>query len=314
MMQPNRDELLSVGDGHSIHMLEYGNPQGTPIVVIHGGPGDAIKAKHFTGYDQNTYRLIGFDQRGCGQSAPLGSIEHNTTQDTVADMERLREHLGIDTWFVSGGSWGSTVALVYAEAHPNRVRGLLVRSVFLTRTRDVAWAFTKQDGVNRIFPDVWDRRSQFLQKYSADSENAASRLLQEMAEHPDHAQEIAAGVMNWEGNLMTAFTDMQYVEPADVDEANIASVKIFLHYEANHYFLPDDEIMNNVEKIAHIPTLIVHGRYDVLCPVEQAYVLSKKLRDVELVILPTSGHRLTADGEVAKRLAIQGFLARNCHA
>jgi proline iminopeptidase len=310
-MKPLADAYLPEHDGHQIHYLEYGNPEGVPVVVIHGGPGDSIKSKHLTGYNLNKYRIIGFDQRGCGKSLPLGSIEKNTTQDIVADMERLREHLGIDTWFVSGGSWGSTVALVYAETHPDKVRGLLVRSVFLTRARDEDWAFAKKDGVSRLFPDVWDRRQEFMREFGVGTEHATAVLLKTMENHPEKAAAIAAGVMNWEGNLMSAFADTQYIEPGDVDEAAIASVKIFLHYEANNYWLSENQIMAQVDKIAHIPTLIVHGRYDVLCPVEQAYTLSKQLKEVELVILPMSNHRLTADGEIAKRLAIQGFLAKH---
>ena len=301
-------------DGHQIYYEQYGNENGPTIVVFHGGPGDKSKPRHIGGYELDKYRVIIFDQRGCGKSTPSGDIENNTTQDILEDTERLRATLKVNTWFVAGGSWGSTAALAYAEAYPDRVRGLLLSSIFLARKRDEEWSFTKQGEIGRIFPDVWEHRVEFLEKYGAKPTDAAKLLLSKLeSSKPEVAAEIAAGVMDWEGNLMDAQSDVKITESGDVTEENIASVKIFLHYESNAFFLNENQLLNNVEKIKNIPTVIVHGRYDLLCPVEQTWELQKHLDKVDVVILPTSNHRLTAEGRIAKNLAYNYFLSKHSH-
>jgi len=287
---------------HQVYYERYGNKNGKTIIVCHGGPGDKSKPKHISNYDLTKYHVITFDQRGCGQSLPLGEIKNNTLSDLVSDMERLRNLLKIETWYVAEGSWGSTVALAYAESYPEKVRGLLLSSIFLARQKDEDWSFSKDGGITRIFPDLTEKRPNIT----------AKELLNKLESgNEETIKEIVAGVMNWEGNLMTSQSDLQFIDKEDVDDENIASVKVFLSYEANNYFLEQDQIIKNAGKIKNIPTIIVHGRYDLLCPMDNAWELHKNLPNSELVILPSSNHRLTADGEIAKKYAFNNFLNKN---
>ncbi len=308
--KPFATDFLPELDGHLVHYEQYGNVQGEAIITTHGGPGDRVKSRHIGNYDLDKYHVIAFDQRGCGQSLPPGKTEDNSLQATISDMERLRKHLKIDRWYVAGGSWGSTVALAYAEANPDHVKGLLLYSIFLGRTSDEEWAFSHDDGITHVFPDVAEVRRKFLSKFNATPDNAAKQLLNIIQTQPKLSNEIAAGVINWEGNLMSAQSDVNYLEVEDVSEENIASVTIFLHYEANNFFLTSNQLLDNLSKIKTIPTVIIHGRYDLLCPLEGAWQLKKNMSNVELIILPTSNHRLTAEGELARKLAIANFLLK----
>lgn len=307
--KPFSTAYLPEQDGHQVYFAQYGNVSGDPILVCHGGPGGKSKPKNISSYDLSRYHVITFDQRGCGQSLPLGKIEHNTTQTSIQDMERLRQTLQIKQWYVDGGSWGSTLALVYAETFPSAVSGLLLRSIFLAREQDEAWAFSQDTGIVKVFPDLWEKRLQFLNQYQTAPASAAKELLAQLdSAKPDAVNEIVAGVMNWEGNLLSAQTDLTFTDPADVTPENIASVRVFLHYEAHDFFLKPNQIVKNLITIKHLPVIIVHGRYDLLCPADQAWELSKHLTKAEVIILPTSNHRLTADGEVAKKYAFNYFL------
>lgn len=308
--KPLNTGYLSELDGHRVYFAQYGNVSGPAIIVCHGGPGDKSKPKHVSGYDLSKYHVIIFDQRGCGGSTPLGEVGHNTTQELVSDMERIRNKLKINKWFVAGGSWGSTLALLYAETHPETVKGLLLSSIFLARLRDEKWAFSQANGIDRIFPDLWDGREKLLQKYETNATDAPKLLLAKI-EAGEEVNEIVAGVMNWEGNLMTSQSDLSFTDPADVNEENIASVKVFLSYEANKFYIEDDQILNNISNIKNIPTIIVHGRYDLLCPVEQAWEVKNNLTNVETIILPSSNHRFTAEGLLARKFAINYFLYRH---
>ncbi len=301
-------------DGHQVYYEQYGKVEGPAIVVLHGGPGSKTKPRHMQSYDLTRFHVITFHQRGCGNSLPQGEIKANTTPDLVSDMERLRKQLDISKWFVAGGSWGSTLALAYAEAHPDMVLGLLLSSIFLGRKQDVAWSFTEPGGIDKIFTDLWEHRNQFLHKWSATAADAATILLNKiLTSDEDTVREIVAGVMNWEGNLMSSQFDISFTSPIDVKIENINEVKIFLHYESNNSFLSENQLLNNIEKIKHIPAIIVHGRYDLLCTLDQMWELSKSLPQSESVILPSSNHRLTADGDVARKYAYQYFLAKHSH-
>jgi proline iminopeptidase len=309
--QPFNADYLPEQEGHKVYFAEFGSATGPAIIVCHGGPGEKSKPKHVSRYDLNKYHLITFDQRGCGQSSPLGKIEHNTTKDLVADMERLRLQLKIEKWFVAGGSWGSTLALVYAEAHPQHVLGLLLSSIFLGRRQDVDWSYTKAGGVDKIFTDLWQSRNDFLSKYGANYTNAAKTLLEKLKSVDSSVtSEIVAGVMNWDGNLMSSQADLTYIEPGDVTEENIASVKIFLHYDSSDSFLTENQLLGDISKIKNLPTIIVHGRYDLLCSFDQAWELHNKLNNSEIVVLPSSNHKFTADGEIAKNMAFKYFLSQ----
>lgn len=310
--KPFKTGYLPEKDGHQVYFAQYGNSDGIPIVVCHGGPGSKSKSKHINRYDLDKYHVITFDQRGCGQSLPSGETKFNTTPDLIADMERLRTTLKIDKWFVTGGSWGSTLALAYTEAHSSHVLGLLLSSVFLGRRQDLDWSFTAEGGINKIFVDLWQERNHFLAQHSANYQNSAKVILDKITTStPPIISKLVADVMNWEGNLMSAQSDLSFTDPQDVTEENITAVKILLHYHSHDLFMQENQLLKNIKKIENTPAIIVHGRYDVLCPFDQAWELHHHLKRSELVVLPTSNHRLTADGEVAKNMAFKYFLSRH---
>lgn len=307
--KPFNTGYLQEKNGHKVYYAQYGNPKGEAIVILHGGPGSKSKSKYVKPYDLEKYQVITFDQRGCGESLPAGETQNNTLEDLLSDIERLRLELKVKKWFVVGGSWGATLALAYAEAHPEKVRGLLLSSIFLARPRDVEWAFTQDNGIERLFPDLWEKRMEFLKKHKTNPADAAKVLLKKIqSSSPDTIKDVVAGVSNWEGNLMNAQEDLSFTDPEDVGDDDIAGVRIFLHYEANDFFLNPDQLLKGLSKIKSIPTIIVHGRYDVLCPLEQTWEVQKKLSNVETIILPTSNHRLTAEGEIVKKFAFNKFL------
>ncbi|MBI2175624.1 MAG: prolyl aminopeptidase [Parcubacteria group bacterium] len=306
---PFHEDFLPEKDGHRVYFAQYGNPKGEAIVSLHGGPGSKSKPKHVARYDLTRFQAITIDQRGCGKSEPLGELRENTTQKLIEDIERLRTYLGVEQWFVSGGSWGATLALIYAEAHPERVRGLLLGGIFLAFRDDEEWAFSKSGGVERLFPDVWEKRMEFLRKFRATPENAAEVLLGKMLSGGETAaKEIAAGVHNWEANLFSPANEMTYLTAEDIDEEKIASAKIFLHFEANNYFLEKEQILRDIGRIRSIPTVIVHGRYDVLCPLKNVWMLKKNLQNVNMFILPSSGHGFSAEGDMVREIVFNNAL------
>lgn len=311
--KPFNTGYLPKEGGHKVYFAQYGNPKGETLVTLHGGPGSKSKPEHAQSYDLTKYRVITFDQRGCGKSLPVGEVKNNTLQDLIADIERLRLKLKIEKWFVAGGSWGATLALAYAEKYPEKVKGLLLSSIFLARPRDVQWAFTKEGGIERLFPDLWEKRMEFLKKFKATPANSAKVLLAKIqsSSSEEKVKEIVAGACNWEGNLMNAQEDLSFMEPEDVSESDIAGVKVYLHYEANGFFLKSNQLLAGLGKIRSIPTVILHGRYDVLCPVEQSWEVQKGLSNVETIILPTSNHKLTAEGKTARKLAFDRFLGKH---
>jgi proline iminopeptidase len=287
----------------------HGNENGTPILAFHGGPGSRSRPEYAKRYDLSAYKVILFDQRGCGKSTPLGSLEHNTTEDILVDAERIREALGVDAWFVSGASWGATLSLLYAIKHTDRVRGLLIASVFIADHDSMRWSMTDPHGVARLMPDVWAKRMQFFDRFDIRVETQNEDLLKAF-EGTDLStqQELAAGIQNWEGNLFSIQSDTAYRDASAMTDIDIAGAKIFVYYESNHEFLPDRYILDNVSKIASIPCVIVHGRYDIICTIDKAYELSQQMRDCELIIAPASGHKLTPEGFTIQWLAYREFL------
>ncbi len=301
--------FLAKEDGHSVSFSQYGNPNGKTIISLHGGPGSKSRAKHVKNFDLEIYHVITFDQRGCGKSTPAGKIENNTTEKLVADMERLREHLGIESWFVTGGSWGSTLALAYAESFPTRIKGLLLCAIFLADKIAIEWSFTKPDGVAVLFPDVWKEREEKLTAYGADLSNSSKVLLEKLQTMDmDEQKKIVAAVLNWEGNLMTSSSDVSYATAVDVKDEDIASVKIFLHYESNSFFLKENQLLRDIPQIKDIPMVIVHGRHDILCPFKGAFDLHMAHSKSKLISLPESNHKFSADGEVARKYIFESFL------
>ncbi len=304
-----KEYLLEEDQGHTVYFAEYGNQNGKPILAFHGGPGSKSRPAHAERYDLSKYRVILFDQRGCGKSTPLGEIENNTTEDLLKDTERIREKLGIDTWFLSGGSWGSTLSLLYAIKYPDRVKGLLLSSIFLADHDSVKWATEDAKGVARLMPDVWAKRMEFFKKFNIKLETQNADILRALATaSPEEQKEIAAGAQNWEGNLFTTQAPISYKNPEDMTEADIGATKIFAYYEMNQEFIPDNYILEHIADIQQCPAVIVHGRYDILCPLEKAAALKEKMRDCELVIAHSSGHKLTPEGEMIQKMAYDRFL------
>lgn len=303
---------LEEDQGHIVSFTEYGNPSGIPVLGFHGGPGSKSRPQHAERYDLKKYRVILFDQRGCGKSTPLGKLENNTTQDILNDTEKIREKLGIDKWFVSGGSWGSTLSLLYAIEYPERVKGILISAVFLADHDSIAWSMEDPKGTARLMPDVWERRMAFFKKFNINLPTLNADILKAFENAtPEQQKEITAEVQNWEGNLFSVQAPIGSKNPEDVTDAEIAAAKIFCYYEMNHEFIPDNYILDSIEKISHIPTVIVHGRYDILCPLEKAYELKNAIKDCELVIATSSGHKLTAEGETIQKMAYDRFLERH---
>ncbi len=287
-LEPFDTGRLRVDDIHQLYYEQSGNPTGKPAVFVHGGPGGGTNPSYRQFWDPAVYRIVLFDQRGCGQSTPHADLRNNTTWDLVADMEKLREHLGIEQWQVFGGSWGSTLALAYGETHPGRVTELVLRGIFMLRKKEIHWYY--QDGASRIFPDAWegflapipeDERDDLLHAYHRrlTSDDSAVRL------------EAAKAWSIWEGSTSTLAVDPKLVEKtADAHFAE-AFARIECHYFVNGgFFDREDQLLANVDAIRHIPGVIVQGRYDVVCPAGSAWELSKAWPEATLKIVPDAGH------------------------
>jgi proline iminopeptidase len=282
-----RSGFLEVGSGHRVYYEESGNPEGQCAVFVHGGPGGGTQPDYRRFFDPAHYRIVLFDQRGCGRSTPHASLEANTTWDLVADMERIRTELAIDTWLVFGGSWGSTLALAYAESHPERVTHLVLRGIFLLRKWEIDWFYQK--GADAIFPDRWEgylapipesERGDLLGAYHRrlTSSDKAVQL------------EAARAWSVWEGSTSKLYVDPNLVDHYGSDEFALAFARIECHYFMNGGFMEDGQLLRDIDRIRHIPTVIVQGRYDVVCPMRSAWDLHRAFPEARLHISPASGH------------------------
>ncbi|RRD95022.1 prolyl aminopeptidase [Clostridiales bacterium COT073_COT-073] len=288
-IEPFASGYLPVSDIHQIYYEEVGNPNGKPILFLHGGPGGQIKTYHRRYFDPQHYHIILFDQRGAGKSKPYAELKENTTQDLVADIEKLREYVGVDKWHVFGGSWGSTLALVYAIMHPDRVTGLLLRGIFLGRQEDIDWSFQK--GVDAFYPEEYQAYLAPLSEEDRKNHNVVAGYYQLLtSENKDIREKAAKAWSLWEGSLITLLPDKQVLSEFAEPELAVALARLECHYFINQMFLPENYILNNTDKIADIPAIIVHGRYDMDCRLSSAYQLHQKLPKSELRIIEASGH------------------------
>ena len=306
-----REKLLPVGDGHSIYYAEYGNALGPAVLVIHGGPGAYSKSYYPNRFDTEKYRVIIFDQRGCGKSEYQDSLRENTTQHAIEDMEAIRVDAGIDQWYLNGGSWGSTLAILYAQKYPERTKGLLISGVWLARDFDNQWAMHSEGGVAQMMPDLWQHKIDFYKKHNTTPAQGAVVLSDILAREETTLslqREIAADFLTWESNLFSPSQKVSVLDPEDMTESKIQYTKVFLHFEKNNFFLSDNQILENTEIIKDIPTIMVSGRYDVLTPLSQAYLLNKKLNNSKLVITTSSGHAMNAEAYDLLYLAFDTFL------
>jgi proline iminopeptidase len=295
-IQPYRDGFLPVSGGHSIYFEECGNPKGKPVLMVHGGPGGGANAVMRRYHDPNRYRIILFDQRGCGRSKPYASLEDNTTQHLITDMEALRRHLVIERWQLCGGSWGSTLSLAYAQSHPDRVTELILRGIFLLRRAEIEWFY--QEGCSWIFPEAFeDYLAPIPPEERGDMIAAYYRLLT----GPDSKEQrrAARAWSAWEGTTLSLKMDPERVRRFSEDHYAVAFARIEAHYFVNRGFLETDgQLLRDADKIRHIPGVIVHGRYDVITPVKNAWDLKKAWPEVDLRIVPNAGHAMTEDGIV----------------
>ncbi len=286
-IEPYNTGHLQVSDLHSIYFEESGNPQGQPAIFVHGGPGGGTEGKHRQYFDPTHYRIILFDQRGCGKSTPHAELRENTTWDLVNDMERIREHLKIDRWLIFGGSWGSTLSIAYAEAHPERVTHLVLRGIFLLRKWEIDWLY--QRGADAIFPDKWEDYIKPIPQEERDDILTAyhKRLIA-----TDRAVQLEAAIAwsSWEGSTSKLYIDPYMVSHYTEGDFAIAFARIENHYFVNHGFMEEGQLLRDVNRIRHIPTVIVQGRYDVVCPMRSAWDLHRAFPEAELIISPASGH------------------------
>lgn len=298
-IEPFATGHLEVGDGHEIYYEQSGNPEGKPAVYLHGGPGAGSDPRARRFYDPAAYRIVQFDQRGCGKSRPAASLENNTTWHLIADMERLREHLGLERWQVNGGSWGSTLALLYSQSHPERVTELIVRGIFLVSDRENAWAF--QDGANRIFPEAWAAFRDLIP--AGERHDMVGAYYRRLTSDDAELQRRAAKAWAvWEASACCLIPNAEYIAKSGKDKYAVAIARLECHYIINGAFLEDEgQILRQMPRIRHLPGTIVQGRYDMVCPMESAWALHEAWPEAELRIVPDAGHIAYEPG-IAKEL------------
>ena len=300
-IEPYRQGRLKVGGGHEIYFEECGNAAGTPVLIVHGGPGGGCNATMRRYHDPARYRIVLFDQRGCGRSVPYASLDHNTTWHLVEDMERLRQHLGIARWQLLGGSWGSTLALTYAQTHAAHVSSLILRGIFLLRRRELEWFY--QEGCSWLFPEAFEDYQRLIPPAERGDMIAAyfRRLMGE-----DRALQIEAAKAwsIWEGTTLSLLQDAERVRLFGAESYALAFARIECHYFVNRgFFERDDHLIANAQRIRDIPGVIVHGRYDVVTPARNALDLHRAWPRAEFRIVPDAGHAMTEPGIIHEIIA-----------
>ena len=277
---------LSVDGGHSVYYEESGNRKGIPVVYLHGGPGSGSNEKHRRYFAPDKYRIIIFDQRGCNRSIPRGETRNNTTRDLIEDMESLRMELGIDKWLVYGGSWGAALGLLYAQEHPDRVRGMILRGTFLARQEDLDWFI--RHGDNRIFPDAWEEFIALIPENERDDlVEAYHRRVH--GNDPELQYQAARAWSRWSGTIVSYLLTETSPEPAN-EEQVLHEVLIETHYARHRYFIDDNQILDNVHKLPAVPIDIIHGRRDLTCTLSASWELHKALPDSRLHVVREGGH------------------------
>ncbi len=272
-IEPYRTHRLAVGDIHTLYIEECGNPDGLPVVFLHGGPGAGISSYHRRFFDPKRYRIVLFDQRGAGKSTPHAELRDNTTPHLVADIEAIREHLGISHWVVFGGSWGSTLALAYAQAHPEPVLALVLRGIFLGRPGELRWFNELDGGAAWIFPERWHR---YLEHIPVEERDNMVEAYWRRLDSNDEAVRLAAAQAWgwWEGGSTTLLHDPDEAGMFEKPQAAISVARAEAHYFRHRVFLQPDQLLRDVDRIRSIPATIVQGRYDIICPMKSAYDLA----------------------------------------
>ena len=293
-IEPYRQSTLSVSPLHELYYEEAGNPAGKPVVFLHGGPGGGIIPAYRQFFDPARWRIVLFDQRGCGKSTPHAELTDNTTWDLVGDIEKLRLHLSISHWTVFGGSWGSTLALAYAQAYPERCDRLILRGIFTLRPKEIRWFY--QSGASYIFPDAWEG---YLAPIPEDERGDLVRAYYQRLTSPDlQTRQTAARAWSvWEASTSKLVSDAGLIERFGAGSFADAFARIECHYFINGGFLKsENQLLENIDRIRHIPAVIVQGRYDVVCPMTSAWELHRAWPEAEFIVVAEAGHSATEPG------------------
>lgn len=295
---PYVQHSLQVDNTHTLHIEECGNPDGIPVLFVHGGPGGGYQPAHRQFFNPDLYRIVLFDQRGCGKSRPHACLTNNTTAHLIEDIEKIRRHLEIDKWLLFGGSWGSTLSLLYAETYPERVFGLILRGIFLCRQQDLQWFY--QQGADRIYPDYWQ---DYIAPIPEDKRHDMISAYHEVLTSDDELARMRAAEAwsIWEGRTSNIKTDPDTVNHFGDPFHALAMARIECHYFYHRSFIEENQIIENIAAIQQIPTTIIHGRHDMVCPVNQAFDLAKALPGAKMIICETSGHSAMED-EISEAL------------
>ena len=291
-IEPFHSFFLQTDGLHSVYVEQSGNPQGIPVIFLHGGPCSGTKPDHRCFFNPQKYHIILMDQRGCGQSLPFGELANNTTQDLIDDMERIRKQLNIKRWLLFGGSWGSALSLLYAQQHAEKVSGMVIRGVFLARQKDLDW-FAK-DGAGRIYPEKWQ------QLLASVSEQLKTDLVEALCDAVFGQDEMtkrraAKAWIDWGGQVALMQDYQEDDKPVHVTKKMVQQVQMEMHYAQNKYFIAENQVVNACDRLQDIPTIIIHGRNDMVCPIEAGLRLSKVLPNAEYIVLNSAGHIASGD-------------------
>ncbi|MBA3577406.1 MAG: prolyl aminopeptidase [Sphingomonas sp.] len=294
-IEPYETGRLEVGDGHSLYWELCGNPDGKPVVFLHGGPGGGSSPEHRRQFDPQAYKILVFDQRGCGKSTPYASLEGNTAWDLVADIEKLRTEVArVDKWMVFGGSWGSTLSLAYGQAHPERVTELVLRGIFLFDQYEIDWLF-KEGGASAVYPDKWD---DFISIIAEDERGDLLEAYRRQLTSDDSEVQLRAAKAwsAWEASTVTLLPNEETMEHFTSPAVAVAIARIENHYMANGGWLKEGQLLGGIDKLRSIPTVIVQGRHDTCTPPKAAWELKKAWPEVDLQIVPDGGHLYNEPG------------------
>ncbi len=283
-IEPYATHQLEVGQGHVLMVEECGNATGIPIVFLHGGPGSSCKAYHRSFFNPAKYRIILFDQRGAGRSTPAGELQSNTTEYLLADIELIREKLNIDKWIIFGGSWGATLGLLYAQKHSDKILGLILRSIFLARKCDIDWVHM-DEGVNKYFPEQWQEFFDFAPGDWTQLLTAYYTAL--TGKDVDVMNKAALAWASWGGCVVS---NGKFATPTEISEKILNLIRIECHYLYHNCFIEENQLISDINKIANIPTILIHGEKDLVCLPESSQLLKQNLPTAKLIIVPNVGH------------------------